>query len=77
MSIGSSGARIDTAGARWQAASASAPGSDAVVEVAFLADGHVGLRDGRDPDGSVLIFTPAEWAAFTAGVQDGEFEPPR
>jgi hypothetical protein len=22
----------------------------------------------------VLIFTPAEWEAFTLGVQDGEFD---
>ncbi|MFC8047020.1 DUF397 domain-containing protein [Nocardia sp. NPDC057353] len=75
MSIGE-GAQIDIAGARWQSASGTAPESEAVVEVAFLAEGHVALRDGRDPEGSVLIFTPGEWDAFTAGVLDGEFDPP-
>ncbi|MGW4405043.1 DUF397 domain-containing protein [Nonomuraea sp. NPDC004702] len=25
-------------------------------------------------DGPVLVFTPSEWAAFTAGVRDGEFD---
>jgi Domain of unknown function (DUF397) len=26
------------------------------------------------PDGPALIFTPDEWRAFTAGVNDGEFD---
>jgi hypothetical protein len=32
------------------------------------------MRDSKDPDGPVLTFTPAEWEAFTLGVQDGEFD---
>jgi hypothetical protein len=32
------------------------------------------MRDGSDPDGPVLVFTPAEWEAFVAGVRDGEFD---
>jgi hypothetical protein len=32
------------------------------------------MRDGSDPDGPALIFTPDEWRAFTAGVNDGEFD---
>lgn len=73
MSI-NSGANVDLTGATWRKAGAGA-GNDS-VEVAQLADGHVGLRDGKNPDGPVLIFTPAEWAAFTAGVHDGEFDRP-
>ncbi|MET8650699.1 MULTISPECIES: DUF397 domain-containing protein [Nocardia] len=65
---------VDLDGATWLKAGDS-PGSDS-VEVALLADGHVGLRNGNDPDGHVLVFTPGEWAAFTAGVQDGEFDRP-
>ncbi|MFR9753672.1 DUF397 domain-containing protein [Nocardia sp. 004] len=64
-------ANIDLTGATWRKATAGAGNNG--VEVALLADGHVGLRNGQDPEGPVLIFTPGEWAAFTAGVHDGEF----
>ncbi|MGO4616015.1 DUF397 domain-containing protein [Nocardia sp. 2YAB30] len=64
---------VDLAGATWRKAGEGASNS---VEVALLADGHVGLRNGKDPDGPVLVFTPGEWAAFTAGVHDGEFDRP-
>jgi hypothetical protein len=43
------------------------------VEVAFL-DGAVAVRDSKDPDGSALVFTQAEWDAFLAGARDGEFD---
>jgi hypothetical protein len=33
------------------------------------------MRDGKDPDGPTLAFTRSEWAAFTAGVRGGEFDP--
>jgi hypothetical protein len=49
-------------------------GASACVEVAPLADGSVALRDSKVQDGPVLVFTPSEWAAFTAGVRDGEFD---
>ncbi|WP_344208331.1 DUF397 domain-containing protein [Nonomuraea bangladeshensis] len=49
-------------------------GADTCVEVAPLADGKVALRDAKDQDGPVLVFTPEEWAAFTAGVREGEFD---
>jgi hypothetical protein len=52
-------------------------GQGACVEVAFLPDGGVALRDSKDAGtGPALLFTPREWAAFTAGVADGEFSPP-
>ena len=37
-------------------------------------DQVIATRDRQPPDGPVLIFTPAEWEAFTLGVQDGEFD---
>lgn len=46
------------------------------VEIAFLASGNIGLRDSRNPEGPVLIFTPGEWQAFVAGAKDGEFNRP-
>jgi uncharacterized protein DUF397 len=52
-------------------------GQGACVEVAFLPDGRVALRDSKDAgSGPALLFTPREWAAFTAGVVDGEFSTP-
>jgi hypothetical protein len=43
------------------------------VEVAFAADGTVGVRDSKNPIGAVLEFGPGEWEAFIAGAQAGEF----
>jgi hypothetical protein len=50
------------------------------VEVAFEegskegSDYVVTLRDGNNPNSPKLVFTPAEWDAFVAGVRDGEFD---
>ena len=45
------------------------------VEVRFVGD-RVPLRNSRDPDGPVLVFTAPEWDAFVAGVKLGEFDRP-
>ncbi|MHB9857177.1 DUF397 domain-containing protein [Streptomyces sp. YIM S03343] len=44
------------------------------VEVAALGEGGIALRNSRDPDGPALVYTPAEVAAFLAGVKGGEFD---
>jgi hypothetical protein len=44
------------------------------VEVADLGGGTVGVRDSKDPDGPVLVFTPGEWQAFLGGARGGEFD---
>lgn len=50
------------------------------VEVAIMpgskegSDHVITLRDGANPDSPTLVFTPAEWEAFVAGVRDGEFD---
>jgi hypothetical protein len=44
------------------------------VEVRLVGD-TVEVRDGKDQGGPVLAFTLGEWAAFTGGAQDGEFDP--
>jgi hypothetical protein len=44
------------------------------VEVARNRPGIIAVRDSKDPRGPNLIFTPAEWEAFTAGVREGEFD---
>jgi hypothetical protein len=54
--------------------------SDSRVEVEIREGSKEGsgyvitMRDGSNPDGPVLVFTPAEWEAFVAGVRDGEFD---
>jgi hypothetical protein len=32
-------------------------------------DEVVGVRDSQDPDGTILVFGPASWAAFLAGLR--------
>ncbi|MEV0382344.1 DUF397 domain-containing protein [Nonomuraea sp. NPDC050643] len=49
-------------------------GASTCVEVSPLPDGGVALRDSKDPDSPILVFGPSEWAAFVAGVRDGEFD---
>ncbi|MEV4126448.1 DUF397 domain-containing protein [Nocardia sp. NPDC049707] len=66
---------VDTSGARWFKSSYSASNGQC-VEVAFLDCDAVGVRDSKNPTGPALVFTPGEWAAFTAGVVDGEFTHP-
>lgn len=46
------------------------------VEVAYLPEGLVGVRDSKNPTGAALKFTPSEWDAFLRGAQDGEFDRP-
>jgi hypothetical protein len=46
------------------------------VEVAFLGEGRVALRDSKDPEGPALRFTRGEWSAFVDGVSDGELRHP-
>lgn len=61
----------------WRSSSITPPDAENVVEVAFLGedDGWLtAVRDGQNPDGPVLLFTPAEWDAFVGGAKDGEFD---
>lgn len=44
------------------------------VEVARLADGRIGVRDSKDSEGPVLVFSEAEWSAFLDGAQRREFD---
>jgi len=44
------------------------------VEVAFLENNGVGVRNSRDPQGPAIEYTAAEWDAFLAGAKDGEFD---
>lgn len=66
----------DLTGADWRKSSHSASEGNC-VEVALLADGRVAVRDTKDAGhGPALVFTAAEWTAFSAGMADGEFTRP-
>jgi hypothetical protein len=57
----------------WHKSSYSGP--NGCLEVAFL-EGQVAIRDSKNKQGPVLIFTPTEWRIFLRGVVDGEFNLP-
>jgi len=59
--------------ARWVKSSRSGPTGGNCVEVAFLADGQVAVRNSRHPSGPALVFSAPEWDAFVGGAKDGEF----
>jgi hypothetical protein len=43
------------------------------VEVA-AAIGKIAIRDSKDPDGPILVYTPTEFKVFLNGARNGEFD---
>jgi hypothetical protein len=43
------------------------------IEIASAA-GKVAMRDSKDPEGPILVYTPGEFKAFLHGAQNGEFD---
>lgn len=65
---------LDIKGVTWTKSRFSENERDMCVEVAFLGDGAVALRDSKAHDRGDLRFTAGEWDAFTAGVRAREFD---
>jgi hypothetical protein len=61
---------------RWFKSSFSSGNENGCVEVAFLPDGGVALRDTKDRSLPAHHYTAAEWDAFLAGARAGEFDRP-
>ncbi|MCM6774810.1 DUF397 domain-containing protein [Nocardia sp. CDC159] len=62
----------DLSGVRWFKSSYSG-GNTECVEIAWLEDSQIGVRDSKHPSGPALIFTPAEWDAFTTNLRNDMF----
>ena len=58
---------------RWFKTSFSTGSDGGCVEVAFLPDGAVGVRDTKDRALAPHRYTAAGWDAFTAAVRSGAF----
>lgn len=58
---------------RWRKSSFSNPSGNC-VELADLVNGLVAVRNSRDPEGAVLVYTRPEIDAFLRGAKSGEFD---
>lgn len=57
----------------WKKSERSNPSGNC-VELANLPDGQgIAMRNSRDPQGPVLVYTKDEIDAFVRGAQDGDF----
>lgn len=63
-------ANMNRSGAHWFKSTHS-EGSANCIEVSWLEQGSVGVRDSKNPSGAALTFTPSEWDAFIANARTG------
>jgi hypothetical protein len=64
----------DLNGAHWFKSSAS-DSANGCLEVAFLDDGRVALRDSEDLANPPFVVTRHVWDCFLDGAAKGEFDP--
>ncbi|MFC9111560.1 protein of unknown function [Streptomyces harbinensis] len=65
----------DLSAARWFTSKASSA-TGGCLEVAFLDDGRVAIRDNEDLSSPPFVVTRHVWACFIDGARNGEFTPP-
>ncbi len=70
--------REELAQVGWHISTRSQSNGGGCVEAGPLRDGsgRVAVRHSRHRDDAVIVYTRAEWEAFTAGVRLGEFDFP-
>jgi Domain of unknown function (DUF397) len=67
---------VDLSGIRWRTSSFSNSDEDNnCVEVAFLPDGEVAVRDTKARSRAPHVHTATAWASFLEGVRAGQFDP--
>ena len=52
---------------------AQASSATGCVEIASVVD-KIAMRDSKDPDGPILVYTPTEFIAFLKGARKREFD---
>jgi hypothetical protein len=57
---------------RWRKSSFSSVSE--CVEVAEMDDGQIGVRNSKQPDAGMVVFTRGDIDAFVKGVKAGEFD---
>lgn len=60
---------VDLSRAAWRKSTYSNGSGGNCVEVARNLPGVVAIRDSKNPDGPALVFTPADWQAFTGRLR--------
>lgn len=68
-----SGDCVEAAGMK---AAACNPSACVEVDDLVTRDGstHVAIRDSKDPEGPILLFTPEEFGAFLAEIREGDHD---
>jgi hypothetical protein len=56
----------------WKKSTRSSQSGQCVEWSTDHQSGMVSVRDSKNPDGPVLVFTPGEWDAFIDGARKGE-----
>jgi hypothetical protein len=65
---------LDIRSAAWRKSTRSSGAGSNCVEVAVL-DTVVGVRDSKDRNGPMLVFTATQWSEFLNGARSGRFDP--
>jgi hypothetical protein len=60
-------------GLRWRKSKAS-QANGSCVELAAMPDGRVAVRDSKNPQGGMLLFTRAAFRVWLNDVRSGEFD---